>query len=211
MKIYDNRATVTFSRIEPNKTVLYLGCVGMGKNAVIGGCDNIFGRLDKSLAIGLDINSDGVKELNDLGYHAKVQDLNYEYDLKRKFDYVVTEENIEHISNLRTYLEMAKKHLKKDGKLLVTTPNANCAEFFLQYLLWGRLRVNLFHTHLHSRETITYLLNSNGFEIEEYEVFQAVNSEATNLSGKMVKLFWRLLPNKFGRTIFIKAKVQNDN
>jgi len=44
MKIYDNRATVTFSRIEPNKTVLYLGCVGMGKNDVIGGCDNIFGR-----------------------------------------------------------------------------------------------------------------------------------------------------------------------
>jgi len=154
----------------------------------------------------LDINEKGVKELCDLGYRAKVQDLNYSYDLKKKFDFVISEENIEHISNLRTYLQMARKHLKDNGTLLITTPNSLCIEFFLMNLLFNRLRVNLFHTHLHSKETIKYLLSSEGFEIVEIFPFQAINYKATNIFGKISILLLRLFPSRFGRTLFIKAK-----
>lgn len=207
MKIYKSRATITLSYAGKGKRILDLGCVGMGANDIIGGEDNIFGKL-QGYVIGLDINNNGVKELNKLGYTAKVQDLNYNYDLHAKFDIVISEENIEHISNLKIYLEAIKKHLKKDGILLLTTPNAMCLDFMFHTLIWGHLRVNLNHTHLHSQETIKHLLESEGFKIVELKIIQAINWKTTNTYGKIMSLILRLLPSKFGRTIFVVAKLK---
>ncbi len=43
-------------------------------------------------------------------------------DLDRKFDTIVAGEVIEHLSNPGKFLESCKKHLKPNGRLIITTP-----------------------------------------------------------------------------------------
>nr|MBA4405418.1 hypothetical protein [Nanoarchaeum sp.] len=206
MKIYRNRAALTLKYARGD--ILEIGCVGMGENDVFGGHDFIFARLKKKAnkLVGIDINEQGVKELVSQGFDVKTQDAQEKYNLKQKFDTVISEENIEHISNLKTYLDNVHAHLKDDGLFLVTTPNAMCLDFMLQTLIWRKPRVNQYHTHYHTTDTIKYLLESNGFKVVKIKIIHAINWKSTNLGGKIMWFLLRLFPSRLGRTIFVIAK-----
>jgi 2-polyprenyl-3-methyl-5-hydroxy-6-metoxy-1,4-benzoquinol methylase len=206
MKIYKNR-------FEPIKEycsgdVLDIGCVGMGTNDVLGGEDFIgeYLKLNSKSYTGIDINGKGIDLMKKSGYNAIWQDAQKQYNLKKKFDVIFSEENIEHISNLGIYLENVYNHLKPDGKFILTTPNANAFEFFLQTLIFGKPRVSKFHTHIHTTDTIKYLLRENYLTVEKIEIIQPLNFKTTNLFGKLYGLFCWCLPKRFGRTIIIIAK-----
>lgn len=210
VKTYPSRIMPALKHIKGPK-VLDIGCVGMGKNDVLGGLDFIFGELSKKYEVtGLDINKEGADKMNKEGYKVVAQDAQEPYDLNQKFDTVVSEENIEHIANLKTYLDNIRKHLKDDGVLVLSTPNSSCLDFMLQMFLFGKPQVNHYHTHVHTLETITYLLESNGFKVTHHEYIQAVE-KGMNFNSKIIGFIIRFFPARFGRTMILVAKKGEKN
>jgi 2-polyprenyl-3-methyl-5-hydroxy-6-metoxy-1,4-benzoquinol methylase len=191
VKIYRSRVIPALKHIN-GPDILDIGCVGMGDNDVYGGLDFIFGQLraQHQNVIGIDINKAGAQE---------------PYDLGRKFDTVVSEENIEHISDLKTYLENVRKHLKPGGRFVMSTPNAMCLDFIMQSFIWGKPRVNHYHTHVHTLETITYLLKVHGLNVVHHEYVQAIGPGA-NLNARIMKWIVRWFPARFARTIILVAE-----
>lgn len=207
VKIYTSRIIPALKHIK-GPDVLDIGCVGMGDNDVLGGLDFIFGELHKQHpnVVGLDINKEGATKLVKQGFNVVVQDAQEPYDLKQKFDTIVSEENIEHISNLKTYLENVRIHIKEGGRFVMSTPNAMCLDFIIQTFIFGKPRVNPHHTHVHTLETITYLLKIHGLRVVHHEYVQAI-SPGMNLNAKIMKWFVKWFPQRFGRTIILVAEV----
>jgi len=207
VKVYKSRIIPVLKHIK-GRDVLDIGCCGMGENDQVGGVDFIHGKLVNAghKVIGLDINKEGVINLNKKGFNVVCHDAQKPYYLEKKFDTIVSEENIEHISNLKTYLENVKSHLKEDGIFVLSTPNAFCFDFILQHIIFGRQRANLYHTHYHNINTIKYLLESNGFEVTHHEFCHGI-TKAMNFNSKIVKLIVPFLPNRFGRTLIVVAKL----
>lgn len=84
--------------------------------------------------VGVDINENEVLKLKKLGYnvvYADVQDPNLSKLLKEKFDVIVASEIIEHLSNPGLFLDNIKLCLKKNGTLVLTTPNAQYIKHYL--------------------------------------------------------------------------------
>ena len=194
-----------------NGDVLDIGCVGMGSNDVYGGEDFIHDKIKKraNFLLGLDINSEGVEMMKSKGFNMICQDAQEHFNLNRKFDIVLSEENIEHISNLKTYLENVRNHLEEEGLFLITTPNILCIDFIIHRFLFKKPRANPTHTHYHIEDTIKCLLESNGFEVVKIEKFQAINWKIQNIGGKIMWFFARIFPERFGRNMIIVAKKKN--
>ena len=83
--------------------------------------------------IGLEINEEQVDALRDMGYDIRLGDAESFY-LGETFDVVVAGELIEHLSNPGKFLECARRHLRPNGVLLLTTPNRFSALAFLKVL-----------------------------------------------------------------------------
>ena len=189
-------------------SVLDIGCVGMGSNDIMGGDDFIHAKI-KELAdecVGLDVNQGGVDMLNKNGFNVICKDAQEPYDLNKKFDVVLSEENIEHISNLKTYLENVKRHMKDNGLFIITTPNILCIDFMIHRFVFKKPRANPTHTHYHIEDSIKCLLESNGFEIVRVDMFQAINWKIQNFGGKLMFFLARIFPKQFARNMLIVAK-----
>lgn len=83
------------------------------------------------------------------------------YKFGKEFDVVIASELIEHIDNQGMLLDNIKLHLKDNGILILTTPNAKWFTVML--------KPNPTHTIWHDRYTLNYMLSKKGFEIiKEY-------------------------------------------
>jgi len=80
--------------------------------------------------------------------------------LGREFDVVVAGDVIEHIYNAGLFLDNMHSHLRKDGLMLVVTPNAKS----IGYLPF---KGNQFHTCWYCKNTLKYLLEQHGFKVEK--------------------------------------------
>ncbi|HCM29039.1 MAG: methyltransferase [Treponema sp. GWB1_62_6] len=81
------------------------------------------------------------------------------------FDLVHASHLIEHLNEPRSFLRESLRVLKKDGILLLTTPNADGLQARLFGSAW---RSAIFdHLYLFSRSTIRALLESEGFGVEK--------------------------------------------
>ena len=81
-------------------------------------------------------------------------------DLGRQFDVVTAGDVIEHVNNQGLFLSNIRRHLKPDGKLVITTPNAKWPTVFL--------KPNHTHTLWHDIHTLRTQLKRCGFEIEKF-------------------------------------------
>jgi len=66
-------------------------------------------------------------------------DLNEDLEFEKKFDIIVCQEVIEHLENPRHLLRELKKILKKEGLIILTTPNIFNWKARIYYLLTGRI------------------------------------------------------------------------
>lgn len=98
------------------------------------------------------------------------------------FNYIVCIEGIEHIENPHHLMREFRRTLKKDGKLIITTPNILSVYSRLRYLLsgyadWIHSRINLpkekknfdimeQHINMIGFPELHYILSENGFVIE---------------------------------------------
>lgn len=210
VKIVKNRAEPILPYVV-GKSVLEIGCVGMGKHDTIGGKNFIAGYV-KPLSkewVGIDINADGVKELQKHGFDARLIDAEKPFDLGRKFDVVLAEEVLEHLTNLPVFFENVRWHLKKDGLLIITTPNPISPSFFFQRLFGGEIKdvsINN-HTFWQTQETLANLLRKYSFKVVDILYIHPEPAEPP-FYYPFVKLLWKLVPDAFGRNLLAIASVR---
>jgi SAM-dependent methyltransferase len=208
VKLVKNRAIPILEYVR-NKKVLEIGCVGMGKHDTIGGKNFIAGYV-KSLAkkwVGIDINKEGVKFLRSQGFDVRVINAEKYFNLREKFDVILAEEVIEHLTNLPIFLRNVYRHLKDNGLFIITTPNPISPSFFFQRLLGGKIRdvsIN-HHTFWSTHETLIELLRRYKFKVIFYEYIHPLPAESTIFYEIVIKPLWKLIPNIFGRNLLVIA------
>lgn len=195
-----------------DKTVLELGCVGMGKDDEIGGVNWIHGKAQKvsKKIVGLDYSKKGVAKLRKMGYDVRYQNVEKKFDLKEKFDIVLAEEILEHLNNVGQCMDNIKRHLKKGGLLIITTPHAQSISFFLQRLIKNKITgVSITdHTHWHDANTLKTLLNRYGFKIKKLWYVHP-RPVVNKIKGYFVQSFFSLFPERMGRNIMCIAEKVN--
>jgi SAM-dependent methyltransferase len=82
---------------------------------------------------------------------------------EKKFDVVVLGDVLEHVDNQGLVLDNVRKHLKDDGVMIVTTPNAKW--------LTVAFRPNPTHTAWHDKYTIFNILQRHGFRVKHFQFY----------------------------------------
>lgn len=144
------------------KTVLDVGCLNhhLGKynlNAV----HELICRNSKH-CLGVDIEKE-VLHLRKHGYNVICADF-LQLNLNKKFDVVFGGEIIEHISNHKKFLEVASNHLRKNGLLILTTPNPFFYMRFLEIIVRNEANVSPHHYCYFCPKTLSKLLEDNKFK-----------------------------------------------
>lgn len=130
--------------------------------------------------IGVDIDETAVKQLREMGYNLEVGNIET-LEMGQVFDVVVAGELIEHLSNPGLLLDMAKRHLGPDGKLILSTPNAWALGNLARSLFGRKILINKGHVAWYDRVMLEQLLVRHGFKIDEFYWQQRVFRRATHL------------------------------
>ena len=132
-----------------DKNVLDVGSVGQAQKYML---YNLMKNLAKSLT-GIDIESTSNKD--------DILNGNMEsYSFRKQFDVIIAGDVLEHVDNQGLFLDNIRKHLKKDGVLLITTPNAKWFTVIL--------KPNKTHTLWHDKHTLFNILHKHGFTVEHF-------------------------------------------
>jgi 2-polyprenyl-3-methyl-5-hydroxy-6-metoxy-1,4-benzoquinol methylase len=114
--------------------------------------------------LGIDIDPDGVRILNEQGFRVQVGDVET-MDLQRHFDTIVAGEIIEHLENPGLFLRNMRRHLKPTGTLIVSTPNPFYAGSRWKIWRYGRPAVHEDHTNWQDPITLASLLGRTGYRV----------------------------------------------
>jgi SAM-dependent methyltransferase len=177
MFVPSRTVTDRFVAIEPHirtGSILDLGCVDSRPAR-----DSAQGRLERKPdmlflriveinpdTLGIDLDPEGIALLQSMGFKAQAADVET-MDLGRQFDTIVAGELIEHLENPGLFLRNMRRHIKPDGRLIISTPNP-----FYQGQVWkiwryGRPMVHEDHTNWQDPMTLIHLLHRTGFESAE--------------------------------------------
>lgn len=128
--------------------------------------------------------------------------------IKGKYDVIFASALIEHLKDPNLAIKNWKKFLKKDGFLVVTTPNI--AHWSIRVsLLLGKFDYQeygiLDNTHLHFFTTKTFkdLFTKNGYRVEEF-LIDSVGGGYPRISRLLSTYF----PNLFAYQMVIKASIE---
>ncbi len=213
VKLVRNRA-LPILRYVKGKSVLEMGCVGMGKHDILGGNNFIAGYV-KPLSkrwLGLDINEEGIQRMRQNGFDLKKVNVEEPFDLNEQFDIILAEEVMEHLSNFPVFLQNVYRHLSNDGLFIITTPNPISPSFIYQRLFGNKIRdVSIWnHTHWQTHETLGELLHRYGFEIVHYEYIHPEPGDPSPYYS-VIKIIWKLVPSQLGRNLILVAKKHTSN
>ncbi len=86
-----------------------------------------------------------------------------EYDFGRKFDVIVAGDVIEHVSNQGLFLDNITHHLRDEGVLIITTPNAK----------WPTVMLKPHRDHViwHDRFTLAGVVRRHGLEVHQFRYY----------------------------------------
>lgn len=148
--------------------------------------------------------------INTASKYAKIYkiNLNKKFKIKEKFDVVVCYHVIEHIKNPIEFLKNLKMILKKNGYLIIGTPDFDSA-MARRYKNKYRLLHDKTHISLFSLDSISRLLRDSGFKIKliDFPYFETKYFNKKNLfkvlSAKKVS------PPFYGSFMTILSKIDN--
>lgn len=151
--------------------------------------------------IGIDLNT----ELGDLIfwniYKADCQNFNF----NRKFDLIICGEVIEHLSNFQGFFNSLRKHLKKNGKVIITTPNPMSFMRLCQKLIKQEPTNDKYHTVMLDSITFSNMCRENGFKVvKNYYYYE---KHTTLLTYKINNLVSFIIPKYASGYLFIIEKI----
>lgn len=189
-------------RFYRDKKILDIGCaVGYQK-------DDWMFRSIKGIAgsvRGIDLDEKSVKAIREMGFNIEVGNAQ-SFELKDTFDLIHGGELIEHLDNPGGFLDCARRHLKPDGRLLLTTPNALRISNFI-YAATGGLRVNDEHTCWFCEYTLKTLLDRKGFEVVEFGYLK--HSTFSLVRKSLLALRSWILPDRVAwNTLYVVARLK---
>ncbi len=140
------------------ESVLDIGCASR-----YGKPDWLHGLLSEHVSdlVGIDINESTITALQAEGFDARLADAR-NFDLGRTFDTVFAGELIEHLDDVGGFLTSVRRHLRPEGRLVLTTPNAFYVGNFV-YRWGGHGQVHPEHTCWFCEDTLRHVLEINGF------------------------------------------------
>ena len=179
--------------------VLDVGCAG----EVIepGGRDWLYGRLRERFPTVLDIDrsADRVAEMRALGFeNVEVADAQ-DFDLHRQFDTVLAGELIEHLEAPASFLRCTARHLKPNGRLILTTPYAFApVYFFIAMRHFPRLPWNEEHTLWLCPTTARELARRAGLRVTRVELVDDYYpwTATYRVTGAAMRTVGRVLPDR---------------
>lgn len=210
VKFIKNRAEEILDIVDfSDKKVLDLGCIGWElEKEEYGGLNFIHKKIKKiaKKLVGVDINKKAIEKYRRQGFNLKFHNLEKPFNFNEKFDIIIAMEIIEHLNNPGIFLESIKLSLAKEGKLILSTPNAQGVSFFFQRLLKNKISgiATEDHVHWHSEETLRILLRRTGFKIIKMIYIQEIPRKKS-LKWFFIKPFWTLFPKQMGRNIILIA------
>jgi 2-polyprenyl-3-methyl-5-hydroxy-6-metoxy-1,4-benzoquinol methylase len=113
------------------------------------------------------------------------------YIFNRQFDVIIAGDVIEHVENQGLFLNNIRKHLRQDGILILTTPNAKWPSVIM--------KPNETHTLWHDRYTLERILNNCGMYIYKLKYYY----------GNKKKYFFLLRPFILKQGILVLCKIRN--
>ncbi len=151
-----------------------IGAIESGSAVLDLGCSNgLLARplLEKNVRVtGVDAGP-GEKLASELAdYYQRDLELPLELPYERVFDYVVCADVIEHLKNRAQLLRGARRYLKPDGRLIISTPNI-ALWFYRLSLLVGRFEygprgvLDETHVHLYTGATFRREIEKAGFTV----------------------------------------------
>jgi len=155
-----------------NKKVLDVGCVD----------DNIDLANQKRLwnhwfiyraakqTLGIDIEKKSIDKMKRMDFNVKTMSAE-KMSFENEFDTVFAGELIEHLINPGLFLKKAKKALRKNGKIVLSTPNTysvnRLARVFLLHT--NEPPVNIDHTTYFTPQTISTLARKCGLKVSKFD------------------------------------------
>lgn len=153
----DTRIKKIVYRIPERKDVLNIGCV---QNQII------HEKLaEKGNVFGIDINRSGIERMRKRGFRVAVMDAEH-LIFDRKFDFIIAGELIEHLSNPGLFLAAARKHLKKDGVVVLTTPNISSFYLYFSVLLMDKTQ-DITHVNYFDLKNLSILVARCNLKIKK--------------------------------------------
>ena len=209
-RIKDERAREIFPYIK-EKEVLDIGCYAeirgyINENTKKFDDHLIHGFLNRysKHVTGIDIEKEKIEILKKQGYDVFCQNAET-FNFNKKFDVIFAGDVIEHLNNPGLFLEQCKKHLKKEGWLIITTPNIFCLNYKIGgiiRLLKNDLSVHPEHTFFFSPTVIKTLLKRYDFNVKKVRFINF--SEADTPKKKIQDLLCKILGThlKYNMMIF---------
>ena len=134
--------------------------------------------------LGLDYLEEDAKKLAQLGYNIRYGDAE-NFDLGRQFDVIFAGELIEHLENFRGFFESCKKHMNKESKLIITTPNCFALRYTLQHL-FNRAYANPEHTCWFDEVTLGHLVHRHDLKIDGMNYISASREGAKGIKATIL-------------------------
>ena len=198
------------------KRVLHLGCVGFTDCPVPEKVRLAGHTLHQKLSavcdcVGIDLDRTTVEQLQQAGVFRNVrvgdaERLEEFVDVLLPFDLVVAGDIIEHLSNPGRMLDGARKLLKPDGSLMVSTPNSFGLPAFLRHL-FGTFREGQQHVLCFNYITLAQMLERHGYQVTEAHTCHQQTARGSHpLAFKLGIVLFRMFP-RFGGTLQFVAQV----
>lgn len=140
-------------------------------------------------AIGVELDTERAKKLNDMGYHIIVGNAET-IRLKDTFDVIVAGDLIEHVSNAGLLLANVARHLKKKGLFIFNTPNAYSINMLIRYLFTPS-QYHQFNEHsaAYTEDLLKVILSRQGYSIKKIIYFSSKNAQ---INSVLIRLFARI-------------------
>lgn len=204
---YQNKKELILGLIKETDVVLDLGFWGQGVPSDSANWVHALLKSRSKDVYGLDLDFDKEK-FSDSSHYKKGSAECFDFEIK--FDVIFAGDVIEHLSNLGLFLDSCRNNLKKDGRLIITTPNCFSLFSLTEKLSKDEPTVNKDHTVYFNKKTVGQLLAKNNFYVENFSYIYSLELDYRESLKKFLlnKVYWVLskFTNKFLETLVVVAR-----
>lgn len=152
-----------------DKVVLDLGCIRHNAEFALRDPNWLHRKIKKvaKRIVGIDYLPSEIEKLQIAGYDIILADITKPISLDENYDIIVAGDLIEHLTNFEGFFDNCTRLLKKDGILIITTPNPFYIDEFLFVAFKRSYLINPEHTCWIDPQALSQLGARFGYKIDE--------------------------------------------